>query len=89
MSKKSKSHMGRVAAIGCILCRDMGFPDSPAEVHHLFDTAARSDWLTVPLCPEHHRGATGFHGLGQRAFEARYKRSEAYLLAATIEALHQ
>lgn len=89
MSRKSSEHMGRVAGLGCILCRHLGYGDSPAEVHHTLDTAARSDFLTVPLCPEHHRGATGFHGLGQRAFEARYKLTEADLLAKTIEALHR
>lgn len=88
MSKASKAHMGRVAALGCILCRELGYGESPAEVHHLFDSAARSDFLTAPLCPEHHRGATGFHGLGQRAFERVYKLTEADLLAKTLEALH-
>ena len=80
--------MGRVAELGCILCREVyGVKDMPAEVHHVFDTAARSDWLTIPLCPSCHRGPNGFHGLGQRAFERRYKTSEAKLLAKTIEAL--
>lgn len=88
MSKASKEHMGRVAALGCILCRIQGYIDTPAEVHHIFDTAARSDWLTVPLCRFHHQGAGGFHGMGQRAFERTYKLTEADLLAKTIEALH-
>lgn len=81
--------MGRVAELGCILCREyLGVRDSPAEVHHVFDTAARSDFLTIPLCVSHHRGPQGFHGLGQRAFERTYKLTEADLLAKTIEALH-
>jgi hypothetical protein len=85
---KAKKHMGRVAGLGCLICRDwFNTPDSPAQVHHLFDTASRSDWLVAPLCPEHHKGATGFHGLGQREFERRYKTTEAKLLAMTIEAL--
>lgn len=84
---KAKRHMGRVAELGCILCRHLGYGYSPAQVHHLFDAAARSDFLTAPLCPEHHQGATGFHGLGQRAFERTYKLTEADLLAMTIEAL--
>lgn len=89
MSKASKEHMGRVAAIGCLICRDvLGIKDSPAQVHHLFDTASRSDFLTVPLCEYHHKGAGGFHGMGQRAFERAYKLTEADLLAKTIEALH-
>lgn len=84
---KASAHLERVASLGCVLCDDLGLGYSPAEVHHLFDGASRSDYLTAPLCPEHHRGATGFHGLGQRAFEARYKTTEAKLLARTIERL--
>ena len=87
MSRASKAHMDRVAAIGCILCKRLG-ENSPAQVHHIFDTSARSDWLTIPLCYYHHQGAGGFHTLGQRAFERQYKTTEAGLLAETIEALH-
>lgn len=28
----------------------------------------RSDFGVAPLCYEHHRGATGIHGMGTRAF---------------------
>lgn len=79
--------MDAVAGLGCILCREIGYGYTPAEVHHTFDSAARSDFLTIGLCPEHHRGATGFHGLGQRAFERMYKTTEAGLLAKVIEQL--
>ena len=84
-SVKAAAHIERVAAAGCAICHELGFGYTPAEVHHVFDTAARSDFLTIGLCREHHRGATGFHGLGQRAFEARYKTTEANLLAKTLE----
>jgi hypothetical protein len=84
---RAQRHMGKVAALGCLLCQHMKLGVSPAEVHHLFDTSERSDWLVAPLCPEHHRGANGFHGLGQRAFERQYKLTETSLLAMTLEAL--
>ena len=93
MSNASKKHMGKVAELGCILCAHMGYPDSPAEVHHpkegVFAGAAQraSDWLTIPLCPEHHRGSSGLHGLGTKGFYTRYKLNEADLLAMTLEAL--
>lgn len=91
MSAASKRHMGRVAGLGCILCRHIGHGETPAEVHHIRDgqgAAQRaSDFLTVPLCPEHHRGSSGLHGLGVRGFERRYKLCELDLLALTIEAL--
>lgn len=84
---KAKRHMQRVAELGCVLCDHLGLGKSPAEVHHLFDSAARSDFLTAPLCSEHHRGATGFHGMGPRKFERTYKLSEQTLLAMTLERL--
>lgn len=92
MGTVAKNHMGKISALGCILCRHLGYGATPAEVHHIRDgqgAAQRaSDFLTVPLCPEHHRGASGVHGLGVRGFETRYKLAEIDLLAMTIEALH-
>ena len=91
MSAAGKRHMGRVAALGCILCRHLGYQGTPAEVHHIRDeqgAAQRSsDLLTAPLCPEHHRGGSGLHGIGVKAFERTYRLSELDLLAMTIEAL--
>ena len=84
---KDRKHMGRVAAIGCLICQRLELGETPAEVHHVFDSAARSNWLTVPLCFQHHRGPLGFHGMGQRAFERLYSTTEAELLAETIARL--
>lgn len=93
MGNAAKRHMGRVAGLGCVLCAHLGYRDSPAEVHHIRDgqgAAQRaSDWLTVPLCPEHHRGKTGLHGFGTRGFAARYKLDELDLLAMTIAGLSE
>lgn len=44
-----------------------------------------SDFLVIPLCREHHSGASGFHDLWARAFERTYKLNELDLLAMTIE----
>lgn len=85
MSLRSKAHLSRVAALGCILCDHLGLGESTAEIHHVFDSAARSDWLTIPPCPNHHRLDGGFHQLGERAFNARYSTTEANLLAMTLE----
>jgi hypothetical protein len=43
--------------------------------------------LTIPVCYEHHLGASGIHGLGRKGFYARYKIDELQLLAATLEKL--
>lgn len=88
---RESKHMGRVAALGCVLCRHLGFEPSPAHVHHIREgqgmSQRASNYLTVPLCPEHHQGATGVHGLGTKAFERLYKLTELDLLAMTIEHL--
>jgi hypothetical protein len=84
---KASDHMDRVASIGCILCWEVfGFYAS-AELHHIGDTAERSDFLVIPLCPGCHRGANGFHVLGEREFNRRYKTSEINLLAKVLEKL--
>ena len=76
--------MGRVADLGCAVCRRMGYPGTPAELHHkragqgLSNRA--SNWQVIPLCPEHHRGATGVHGLGTRGFAKRWGYGEDALL---------
>lgn len=43
----------------------------------------------IPLCYEHHRGATGLHGLGKRAFEREYGLSELDLLDQTKQKLEK
>ena len=84
---KSSRHMARVAALGCILCRRLGYLGTPAEVHHIrTGTGAgrrAKDTETIPLCPEHHRGDTGLHGMGRKAFERAYRVTELELLAET------
>lgn len=87
MTRKAAEHMDRVASLGCVLCHLLGYGYVPCEVHHIGDTPDRSAFLTIGLCPEHHRGATGFHGLGEREFNRHYKTSEIKLLATTIERL--
>lgn len=87
----AKQHMGEVAALGCALCVRLGWGKTPAQVHHLeLETGAgqrQSDFLTIPLCPEHHTGGTGLHKLGARGFTRRYGVSELDLLAQTLEGL--
>lgn len=44
----------------------------------------------IPLCPEHHRGSTGVHGLGTKGFPTHYGISEEELqrkAAAMVDAL--
>ena len=84
---KEKKHMGRVAELGCAVCRRMGYEGTPVEIHHLrAGTGAgrrASHYDVIPLCPEHHRGATGLHGLGSKGFPQHYGYSEQDLLNDT------
>ena len=92
MSAAGARHMGRVARLGCVVCRNLGHGESPAEVHHIREgqglSQRASDYLVCPLCPIHHRlGGIGvaFHA-GQESFERMYG-SELELLAQTIKDL--
>ena len=91
VNMSAKDHMGRVAEMGCILCHRLGYGHTPAEVHHIREgqgmSQRASDFLTLGLCPEHHRGASGIHGLGRNAFERTYKLTELDLLADVIARL--
>ena len=50
--------MGAVADLGCIACRILQHGETPAAVHHIREgRIARNDFLTLPLCPEHHTGS--------------------------------
>ena len=81
-------HKNRVAALGCMACKLLGYGDSPATLHHVREgqgmAQRSSDWLVIPLCQEHHQGKHGIHGTG---FESMTKLTEMDLLAATIERL--
>lgn len=85
--------MGYVAEIGCVLCRHLGYGDTPAQVHHIIEgrgLGQRSPhYLTVALCPEHHTGAGGIHHLKSSGFYTRYKLDELDLLAMTIKQLSE
>lgn len=83
------NHMGRVAALGCVLCKRLGLGDSPAQVHHIRDgqgmAQRASDYLTIPLCHSCHQGPRGVHG--DRGLLKQAKVTELDLLADVIEAL--
>jgi hypothetical protein len=40
------------------------------------------------LCPEHHRGNTGIHGMGRKSWEKKYALTEEDLLEMTIQLLN-
>ena len=76
MNRAEGIHKGKLAALGCMVCRRLHGPHEPAEVelHHLRTGGwGKGDYKTlIPLCPEHHRGKTGVHGMGTKAFDKHY-----------------
>jgi hypothetical protein len=43
----------------------------------------RENAPVIPLCPSHHTGNKGVHGLGKKAFATKYGVTEEDLLAQT------
>lgn len=67
MSKAA--HRNRIHSLGCLLGR-RGFDcEGGTELHHVAEgSGLRDDWALVPLCVGHHRGGSGLHGMGTKAF---------------------
>ena len=80
MGAAEKRHMGKVAALGCLI-----HPGTPAQVHHIRAERIKNDFLTIPLCPECHLGDFSIHK-SKREFENIHG-SELHLLAETIKRL--
>jgi hypothetical protein len=85
LTKAEKELYGKIARLGCSLCRHLGYGETPAEIHHIRKNATKRNLSPViPLCREHHRGDTGVHALGKKGkFEARYGIDEQTLLDQT------
>lgn len=68
-TKAERDHMSKVADIGCIACLNMGFPGTPAAVHHITTGTGMgqrsSHYHVLPLCGPHHQ--TGGHGIAIHA----------------------
>jgi Recombination enhancement, RecA-dependent nuclease len=88
-TKDEKKHFDKIAQLGCILCRTaFGIKDSPAELHHIRRFGGkRATSPIIPLCPEHHRGNSGVHGLGAKGFENEWGITQEALLQKVKELL--
>lgn len=87
MSKALEAYKSRVFELGCVVCRMKGWGATPPHLHHpRTGTGAgrrAHDSEVIPLCPEHHQGNTGLHGMGRKAFERHYGVTELELVART------
>jgi hypothetical protein len=79
-------YMGRVAILGCIVCRLLGYGPTPAQVHHVRAGQGKAqragNYCVIPLCEPHHVGAHGIHG--DRACLRQLNVTEMDLLDTTI-----
>lgn len=92
MTKTDRIWLSRVAGLGCIVCKNLGFGETPAEIHHVRTgqgAGQRADHRkTIPLCHQHHR--VGGHGVtihaGKKTWEQKYG-SETELLIQVVSEL--
>ena len=63
MKAIERQYLGKISAMGCICCELIGYPESPAEIHHPRAGAGMgrksSNFDAIPLCSAHHRGTSG------------------------------
>ena len=76
-----------------MVCRRVyGINHGEVELHHLRKGMGwgKDDYTTlIPLCVEHHRGNTGVHGLGTKAFPKYYGFTEEDLLNDAMNLLSE
>lgn len=93
MTKAESQHKARLVLLGCMACLRLHGPHDPGpvELHHYRGGGwGKGDYKTlIPLCQEHHRGNTGIHGMGTKAFDRSYPFTQADLLKSTLEAVGQ
>jgi hypothetical protein len=90
-TKAEKNHLERVVSLGCIVCKNLGHMDTPAEIHHIrtgCGTGQRADnSRVIPLCHSHHR--TGGHGVaihaGRQTWEDKYGTETELLVQVLYE----
>jgi hypothetical protein len=72
-----KQYKNKLADLGCMVCRRLyDITDSPVQLHHLRTGGwGKGDYKTlIPLCPEHHTGKSGIHGMGTKGFDIFYEK---------------
>ena len=81
-TKHKKIHYEKLVSIGCIICRKMGFPNSPAEIHHINEgrIGKRASFnKTIPLCVIHHRQSKESYHYSPKNFTKKWGSQEELL----------
>ena len=69
MKTTERIHLKRVAELGCIACRKLGYYGTPAEIHHVRRFGEKRNHVNViPLCPHHHRTSNESYHLNPKWF---------------------
>ena len=90
-NKAEKLHLSRVAELRCIVCRNEGLGETPAEIHHCSSGTGMSvradNFHVIPLCHIHHR--TGGHGVaihaGRQSWENKFGTETELLVQVLYE----
>lgn len=86
MTKAEKLHMRKVADLGCIACRKLGYEDTPAELHHVKKGTMgkkASNYEVIPLCPHHHRTSNESYHLNPLWFTEKFGTQQELLEEVT------
>jgi len=63
MKNSDKNRLDALSQMGCIACRIAGYGITPPEIHHIRHGVGmgqrNNHSMTIPLCPQHHRGTAG------------------------------
>jgi hypothetical protein len=93
MSKTDPSTLSKIVELGCCVCRKIGYPGTPAELHIFSIKQSKNSTkrveVVLTVCPPQHRGETGIHGLGKRKFEKSYGFTISELLEDTNNLLKE
>lgn len=67
-TKSQRETWSKLAEHGCVIC------GAPACIHHAGTGMGgrKNHDFVIPLCYEHHQGATGLHTIGRKAWQQIY-----------------
>ncbi|WP_279050188.1 hypothetical protein [Cedecea davisae] len=91
MKSSEREHLANVAALGCIVCRNLNYGETPAEIHPTRNgqgiALRASNPISIPLCHVPHR--TGGHGIavhtGKQAWERNFSTEVELLDQVNVE----
>ena len=73
-NKAEDAHIKKVLSMGCIVCVNLEYGETPAVPHHIGNGATgmkASNYEIIPLCPEHH--TQGGYGVAVHQGRAKWE----------------